>query len=323
MPLSWDQPIKEELRMVEDEIMRNVRSEDPLLTEIATYVIGSGGKRMRPGIALLSFRAVGGTDLKKIITVATAFELIHSATLVHDDINDGAETRRGNTAVYRKYGTQRALITGDFLFVKGFRLGGMIQSEEIVEMVADSCSRMAESEILQTRTENDASIPLETYIRIITGKTAKPIEASAQVGAYIGNGSAEQIAGMGTFGLNIGLAFQIVDDILDIGGNEGDLGKGRGMDVLDGKANLPLMIAMQDHYPKSARLREIYSKKDKALEEVDEALELVLDTDAMDVAMGHAEDLRLKALKGLDVLQETEFKDALRALADTVLARDR
>lgn len=323
MPLSWDQPIKEELRMVEEEIMRNTQSDDPLLTEIATYVIGSGGKRMRPGIALLSFRAVGGTDLKRTIMVATAFELIHSATLVHDDINDGAETRRGNAAVYRKYGTQRALITGDFLFVKGFRLGGLILSEDIVEIVADACSRMAESEMLQTMTENDASMPLETYIRIITGKTAKPIEASAQVGAYIGGGSVDQIAGMGAFGLNIGLAFQIVDDMLDIRGKESDLGKGRGMDVLDGKANLPLMIAMQDHYPNSARLREIYGKKDKTREEVDEALELVLATDALDVAMKHAEDLRLKALKGLDALPETEFKGALRALADTVLARDR
>ena len=124
MPLSWDQPIKEELRMVEEEIMRNTRSKEPLLTEIATHVISSGGKRMRPGIALLSFRAVGGTDLKKTIMAAAAFELIHSATLVHDDINDGAETRRGSIAAYRKYGTQRALITGDFLFVRGFRLEG-------------------------------------------------------------------------------------------------------------------------------------------------------------------------------------------------------
>lgn len=323
MPLSWDQPIKEELRMVEEEIMRNARSGDPLLTEIATYVVGSGGKRMRPGMALLSFRAVGGTDLEKTIRAAAAFELIHSATLVHDDINDGAETRRGNTAVYRKYGTQRALITGDFLFVKGFRLGGLIQSDIIVEMVADACSRMAESEMLQTMTENDAGMPLETYIRIITGKTAKPIEASAQVGAYLGGGSADQIAGLGTFGLNIGLAFQIVDDILDIRGKESDLGKGRGMDILDGKANLPLMIAMQGHYPSSARLREIYSKRGKTEEEVNEALELVLATDALDVAMGHAKDLRLKALKGLEALPESEYKDALRALADTVLARDR
>ena len=323
MPLSWDQPIKEELRMVEEEIMRNTRSKEPLLTEIATHVISSGGKRMRPGIALLSFRAVGGTDLKKTIMAAAAFELIHSATLVHDYINDGAETRRGSIAAYRKYGTQRALITGDFLFVRGFRLGGLLQSEDIVELVADACSQMAESEMLQTIIENDSGLPFDTYFRIITGKTAKPIEASAQVGAYIGGGSPDQIAGMGTYGLNIGLAFQIVDDILDIIGDESDLGKKRGMDVLDGKANLPLMIAMQGHYPNSARLREIYGKKEKTMEEVEEALRLVQATDAVDVARKHAEDLRIKALASLDVLPESEFKDALKALADTVLSRDR
>ena len=100
---------------------------------------------------------MGGTDLEKTIRAAAAFELIHSATLVHDDINDGAETRRGNTAVYRKYGTQRALITGDFLFVKGFRLGGLIQSDIIVEMVADACSRMAESEMLHHDRERSAA----------------------------------------------------------------------------------------------------------------------------------------------------------------------
>ena len=323
MPLSWDQPIKEELRMVEEEIMRNARSGEPLLTEIATHVVGSGGKRMRPGIALLSFRAVGGTDLKKAVMLAAAFELIHSATLVHDDINDGAETRRGAEAAYRKYGTQRALITGDFLFVKGFRLGGLIQSEDIVELVADACSQMAESEMLQTLIEHEVDLPFETYVRIITGKTAKPIQASAQVGAYIGGGSADQIAGLGTFGLNIGLAFQVVDDILDITGEEDSLGKKRGMDVLDGKANLPLMIAMQDHYPCSSRIREIYIKAVKTEEEIEEVLQLVQATDAVDVARKHTENLRLKALDALGPIPESEYKDGLRAMANTVLERDR
>ncbi len=323
MPLSWDQPIKEELRMVEEEIMRNTRSGEPLLTEIATHVISSGGKRMRPGITILSFRAVEGTDLQRTVMLAAAFELVHSATLVHDDINDGADTRRGTEAAYRKYGTQRALITGDFLFVKGFRLGGLVQSDEVVELVADACSQMAESEMLQTMIEHDADLSFEAYVKIITGKTAKPIQASAQVGAYLGGGSSDQIAGLGDFGLNIGLAFQIVDDILDITGKEEDLGKRRGMDVLDGKANLPLMIAMQEQYPSSSRIREIYRKTVKTEEEVEEALRLVQATDALDLARKHADDLRLKALNGLEALPESKYKDALRTLADTILVRDR
>ena len=313
----------EELRMVEEEIIRNTRSDEPLLTEIAMHAVSSGGKRMRPGIALLSFKAVGGTDLQKTVMVAAAIELIHSATLVHDDINDGAHTRRGTIAAYRKYGTQRALIAGDFLFVRGFRLGGLIQSEDVVEMVAEACSQMAESEMLQTVVEHDVALPFETYIRIITGKTAKPIEASAQVGTYLGGGTLDQIAGMSSFGLNIGLAFQIVDDILDISGKEKDIGKKRGMDIFDGKANLPLLIAMQDHYPNSDRLRKIYEKDEKTEEEVEEAITIVKSTDALEVAMNHARDLQHKSLKGLETLPESEFKDALRLLADTVLMRDR
>jgi len=323
MPLSWDDPIKEELRLVEEEIMRSVRSGEPLLTEIATHVVGSGGKRMRPGLALLAFRAVGGTDLEKTIRLAAAFELIHSATLVHDDINDGADMRRGAIAAYRKYGTQRALITGDFLFVKGFRLGGLLGSDEIVELVADACGRMAESEMLQTLREHDPSLPLESYIRIIEGKTAKAMEASAQVGGYIGGGSADQIAELGAFGLNIGLAFQIVDDILDITGRESDLGKRRGMDLIDGKANLPLMLAMQGHYPGSARVREVFKKPAKTAEEVEEVLLLVQSTDVLEQARGHAKKFQAKAIQALDALPESEYKDALRALADTVLERDR
>lgn len=321
MATSWDQPIKDELRRVEEEIVRSVESRQPLLTEIALHVVKSGGKRMRPGVSLLAFRSVGGTDVDKIIKLATAFELIHSATLVHDDINDGAETRRGAIAAYRKYGTQRALIAGDFLFVKGFRLGGLLEAEEIVEIVAEACAQMAESEILQAEVEHITTTPLDTYLRIIEGKTARPIEASARVGVYIGGGSGDQMDGMGTFGLNIGYAFQIVDDMLDITGREADLGKRRGMDLIDGKPNLPLMIAMQSHYEGSERIKEVFKKPAKTKDEVEEVLQLIHDTDALELSRRHAQEFVDKALEGLESIPESRYKDALRALAGTVLER--
>jgi len=321
MAASWDAPIKDDLRLVEEEIIRSVQSREPLLTEIALHVVKAGGKRMRPGISLLSFRCVMGRDLDKMIKLAAAFELIHSATLVHDDINDGAETRRGHIAAYRKYGVQRALIAGDFLFVKGFRLGGVMEAEEVVEMVADACSQMAESEMLQLDVEHDLDTPLEMYMKIIEGKTARPIEASARVGAYIGGGTPDEIAALGEYGLNIGLAFQIVDDILDITGREADLGKHRGMDILDSKPNLPLMIAMQGHYPGGDRVREIFLKSSKTPEEVEEALSLVQATDAVELSFKHASDLRDAALNVLQRVRPSPFRDALVTLADTVLDR--
>jgi geranylgeranyl pyrophosphate synthase len=321
MAASWDAPIKDELRLVEEEIIRSVQSRQPLLTEIAMHVVKAGGKRLRPGISILSFRSVGGTDLDKIIKLAAAFELIHSATLVHDDINDGAETRRGHIAAYRKYGVQRALIAGDFLFVKGFRLGGVMEAEEVVEMVADACTRMAESEMLQIDVEHESNTPLETYMNIIEGKTARPIEASARVGAYIGGASPWQIEALGVYGLNIGHAFQIIDDILDITGREADLGKRRGMDIIDSKPNLPLMIAMQGHYPGGNRVREIFKKKTKTAEEVEEALSLVQATDAVELSRKHATDFRDAAMSALEKMPPSAYRDALTTLADTVLYR--
>ncbi len=321
MVASWDAPIMDDLRLVEAEIMSSVRSRQPLLTEIATHVISSGGKRMRPGIALLSFHSVGGKDKKRIIQLAAAFELIHSATLVHDDINDGADTRRGVIAAYRKYGLQRALIAGDFLFVQGFRLGGSMEAQEIVDMVADSCSAMAESEILQIEVEHRSETPIETYMSIIGGKTARPIEASARVGAYIGGASVDQIEALGRFGLNIGYAFQIVDDILDMTGERNALGKPQGMDILDSKANLPLMIAMQGRYPGSDRIAEVFKKGRKTADEVNEALELVRATDAIARSKEHAVKLRNEAIDALEDIPPSAYRDALVTLAGTVLER--
>jgi octaprenyl-diphosphate synthase len=321
MVVRWDAPIVDDLRLVEAEIARSVQSRQPLLTEIATHVINSGGKRMRPGIALLSFHSVGGKEKEKIVQLAAAFELIHSATLVHDDINDGADTRRGTIAAYRKYGLQKALIAGDFLFVQGFRLGGAMEAQEVVEMVADSCSAMAESEILQIEVEHRSETPLETYMSIIGGKTARPIEASARVGAYIGGGSTSDIEALGRYGLNIGYAFQIVDDMLDLTGERNTLGKPLGMDILDSKANLPLMIAMQGRYPGSGRISEVFEKDRKTAGEITEVLELVRATDALEKARKHAEKLRDAALDAIEHLAPSVYKDSLVALAGTVLER--
>ncbi|MBI0582743.1 MAG: polyprenyl synthetase family protein [Methanomassiliicoccus sp.] len=319
MAVRWDAPLHDDLRLVEEEIARSVRSQQPLLTEIAMHVIRAGGKRIRPGIALLAFHSVGGTDLDRAVKLAAAFELIHSATLLHDDINDGSDTRRGEISAHRKYGVHRALITGDFLFVQGFRLGG--EAPEIIGIVADACVAMAESEMLQIEEERDSETPLETYMSIIGGKTARPIEAIAQVGAYVGGGSAEDIAALGRYALNIGYAFQIVDDILDLTGQEGRMGKPLGMDILESKANLSLMIAMQGHYPGSERIREIFQKGEKTAAEIDEVLELVRATDALDVARDHAKRLRDLALASLEGIPPSIYRDSLVALADSVLER--
>ncbi len=320
MALSWDTPIKRELHQVEEEIAKSVQSKQRLLTEISTHVIGSGGKRIRPGVSLLAFHAVGGQDNKKVIQFAAALELIHSATLIHDDINDGGQLRRGKPAAHKKYGVQQALVAGDFLFVKGFRLGGLLMAEDIIELVAQTCTEMAESEILQAKHEGDANTSLNSYMNIIEGKTAKPIEASARVGAFLGKGSMKHIAALGQYGLNLGYAFQIVDDILDIEGQESVLGKPKAMDFIDGNMTLPIMLAINNGSG-GKRVRELFIKKDKTSEDIEEALQLISRSEALSEARAQAQAYAAKAVKHLEIVPESQYKDSLIELTKVVVER--
>lgn len=311
--------MQKELMLVEEQLRESVHSEQPLLTEISNYIITSGGKRMRPAVAILVFKATGGKDPEKVIKVASAFELIHSATLIHDDINDHGEMRRGRQAAYKKYGTQKALIAGDFLFVKSFALGGAFD-EKVIGVVADACTGIAESEILQSDYEHDQETNVNVYISIIEGKTARPFEAGARVGSYLADATPAVMEAMGSYGMNIGIAFQIVDDILDVTGDEASLGKPHGIDIVDGKPTLPLIIAMQDKVH-GARIKEIFRKEKKSPEEVAEAIALVKKTKALEESSDMAEEYANKALLDLEVLRPSDYKEALKALTKAILDR--
>src|SRR3989442_7283406 len=156
MTLPMDFGVAEEMALVEAKIRKSIVSEEPLLEDIARYVIEAGGKRIRPMVTLLAFKALGGQDIGQAIDLSAALELIHSATLIHDDINDGGEMRRGRLTAYKKFGLQNALITGDFLFVKAFGIGGEVDAE-IVELTADACAALAEGGIRQKRHAFDTS----------------------------------------------------------------------------------------------------------------------------------------------------------------------
>jgi octaprenyl-diphosphate synthase len=320
MVLSWDAPIRQELDMVEQEMRKSVFSEQKVLTEISLYVIGSGGKRIRPAIAILSFRANGGTDPAKVIKIASAFEMIHAATLIHDDINDSGEFRRGREAAYKRFGTQKALIAGDFLFVRSFRLGGSFD-ETIIEMVADACTAIAESEMLQSQHELDAETSMQDYIKIIEGKTARPIEIGARIGAYMAKKDQAVIDSMGVYGMNIGIAFQIIDDILDVTGDRSTLGKPRGVDFMDGKPNLVLLKAMSDN-THGTKVRELFVKKEKTRKDLDDVIALVNMTNAVTEAKSLAISYTDKALESLRDIPETSYKDSMRQLAQIMVERN-
>lgn len=318
MSQGWDSSIKDELKMVEQEIHRSISSEQPILTEICDYVISSGGKRMRPGVTILSYLASGGKEVSEAIKIAAAFEMIHSATLIHDDINDRSEMRRGRQSAYKKFGLQQALVSGDYLFVKAFAIGGFF-NEEIVSLVAEACTAIAESEIVQFEKEGQVA-SLDVYLGIIEGKTAKPIMAGARIGAYLAKAELDRVHAMGEYGLNIGMAFQIIDDILDIEGTEKTLGKPRMVDFDEGKATLPLIHAMAD--PKvGSRLLQLFHKKVKTEQDVEEALALISNTKAIEMSRVKAKEYANIALQALEGVPESEYKQGLRRLAETVVDR--
>ncbi|MDD1768449.1 MAG: polyprenyl synthetase family protein [Methanomassiliicoccales archaeon] len=320
MPARWESSIRKELEMAEEAIRGSVLSHQGLLTEISMHVIGSGGKRIRPGVVILAFKAVGGTGTSKIISMAASFELIHSATLIHDDINDGGKMRRGSLSAFRKFGIQRALVAGDFLFVKGFQLGGP-QDRQVVDYLADACTHLAESEILQGYHLRDPRTPIDSYLKIIEGKTARPIEAGAKVGAFIGGGTSEQVEALGSYGLNLGMAFQVTDDILDIIGSEAALGKPKGMDFLDGTPTLPLILAMNDGVDRR-RISTLFTRKKKTSAEVGEALHLLARSDAIESAKEYAREFSEKAIQSLDPIAPSPYKKSLQMLARAVIERD-
>ncbi|OGS49232.1 MAG: hypothetical protein A3K68_05940 [Euryarchaeota archaeon RBG_16_68_13] len=314
--------VAEELALVEARIRDSIVSGEPLLTDIAAYVIDAGGKRIRPIVTLLSFKALGGTDIRQAIDLATALELIHSATLIHDDINDGGETRRGRTAAYKKFGLQNALVTGDFLFVKAFGIGGKFDAD-IVELTANACAALAEGEIAQKRHAYDIAVSRDEYLDIIRRKTALPIMAGAKIAGLLAGARLEHVDAVGDYGLNLGIAFQIIDDILDVVGDHVRLGKAAGTDVKEGNVTLVAIHALNngstiDH----EELARIIRKKRKQEEEIRAALDMMKVSGAVEKARADARHFAGLAKQALEPILDSEAKENMLRLVDYVLTRD-
>jgi octaprenyl-diphosphate synthase len=259
-----------ELARVEDKIARLLVSREPLLSEISLHLIDGGGKRVRPAVALLVFRACGGGDVTDMIDVAVALELIHSATLLHDDIIDGGETRRGRPSAFTRYGLANTLVTGDFLFSKAFELCGRFE-ERIVRWAADACINLTEGEIMQGRFRRNPAVTVDDYLEIIGRKTASLFSQGARVAAHLAGTEPAMVEAMWGCGYNIGMAFQIIDDLLDVEGDEGLTGKPVGIDLRDGNPSLPLVLAL-DADPE---VRRVFTSAAPGDDEITAALERV------------------------------------------------
>ena len=317
----WHSCISGELEKVEDLMLHDLESENPELTEMCQYVISSGGKRLRPALCIMSYGAVGGKDMMKPVKVGAAFEIIHSATLVHDDINDQGEIRRGRKTLHKEYTVSKAIIAGDYMFAMGFRLLAA-EAPQIVDYIVDASASMGAGEFVQKDFEHASSVTEDDYIEIITGMTAKLFEASSKSGAAVANADGAMLEALGNFSHYIGLAFQIVDDTLDVTGDPHNTGKAVGTDLIEGKPTLPVIYAMQDP-DKGPRLIELFEKADVTTDDVAEALELIRSTDSVDRCLSKAREYVDEAVGYMDSVTDSIYKDALLDLASYIVRRDR
>jgi octaprenyl-diphosphate synthase len=307
--------IAPELVRVEAKLDTLLHSREPRLSEISRYLIGGGGKRVRPAVALLVFKSCGGTDPTDMIDVATALELIHSATLLHDDIIDGGETRRGRRSAYDRYGLAETLVTGDFLFSKAFELCGRFE-ERIVRWAADACISLTEGEVMQGRFRRNPAVTVDDYLEIIARKTASLFSQGARVAAHLAGMREEGVETMWSCGFHIGMAFQVVDDLLDVEGDEEVTGKPVGIDLRDGNPSLPLVLALED-----PEVRRVFTNTAPTPGEIDAALARVRALGVLDTVRALAEDYTTRARGALAVLPQSPYRDTLDGIITDIEER--
>jgi len=305
-----------ELEQVEHRLVELLGSREPRLSEIAQYLVCSGGKRVRPAVAIFVFRACGGESLTDIIDAAVALELIHSATLLHDDIIDGSDFRRGNDSALRKYGLADTLVTGDFLFCRAFELCARFE-ERVIRWAAEACVSLTEGEILQARFRHNAAVTFDDYMEIITRKTASLFRQGARTGAYLGGADPNTVEKMAACGFAVGLTFQMVDDLLDVAGNEDRIGKPVGIDLRDGNPSLPVVLAL----PHDAELRSLFEKREPTPADIGAALARVRRSGVLDqvrtLAVGHANHARA----AMEIIAPSVYRDSLLDLIDQLVER--
>ncbi|RJU95608.1 MAG: polyprenyl synthetase family protein [Candidatus Poseidoniales archaeon] len=284
----------------------------------AGRVLNAGGKRLRPLLFLLAYRLAGGTHQDEVMPLALAFELIHTATLVHDDINDDARQRRGIPTIHAQAGQAKAVIAGDWLFVQGFGLGGRY-SEQIVTVIARCCADIAVSEYHQLDHVLNLATSPEDYLSIVRGKTAGPFAAGCYAAGLVAGLEEEQAKGLERFGMELGIAFQLVDDLLDLRGDE-RMGKPRGADVYEGKMTLPLIHALTlSHGANRERLSQLIEHFSD--EDFDELMTLLERSDSL----GYAEILVRthleRAQAELEAFPDSDAKSMMLVITDIVKER--
>jgi octaprenyl-diphosphate synthase len=305
-------PLASEMAAVDDVIRLRLASEVALVNQIAQYIVGAGGKRIRPRLVLLFAQALGH-DTPSRHELAAIVEFIHTATLLHDDVVDESALRRGRDTANAIFGNAASVLVGDFLYSRAFQMMVGIGCMRVLEVLADATNVIAEGEVLQLMNMHDADLAIEDYLRVIRYKTAKLFEASARLGAVIADAPREIEEACADFGRALGTAFQLVDDLLDYEGDSHTLGKNVGDDLREGKPTLPLLHAMARGTPEeSALIRHAIEQGE--VERLPEIVAIVRRTGAIDATRAFARREADVAREKLSLLPDSEARKALLEL---------
>lgn len=311
--------IADDLRATDQLILDRLASDVALINQIGHYIIGGGGKRLRPMIVLLAARALGYQGASHI-ELAAIVEFIHTATLLHDDVVDGSDQRRNRDTANAVWGNAASVLVGDFLYSRSFEMMVAIDNMRVMDILSTATNRIAEGEVLQLLNCNDPDTDETRYREVILRKTATLFEAGARLAGVISNTTPAQEDALAAYGLHLGMAFQMIDDALDYGSSNADIGKNIGDDLAEGKPTLPLIRALEvgDEISR-ATLREVIEHG--GVDRVDEVRRIIESSDAITYTSRLANEEAELARQALDALPPSSFRTALVALADFAVER--
>ena len=312
--------IEPDMRAVDAVVRARLHSEVVLVRQVAEYIISAGGKRLRPALVLLTAGATGyhGTHHHEL---AAVIEFIHTATLLHDDVVDESELRRGSPTANALFGNAASVLVGDFLYSRAFQMMLTVDDMRVMRVLADATNVIAEGEVLQLMNCHNADIEVEQYLQVIRFKTAKLFEAAARLGGMLGGASAQVETDLARYGIHLGTAFQLIDDVLDYSGEEAATGKHLGDDLAEGKPTLPLIHVMQHGNPQQAGCVR-HAIEQGGRDDFAAVLKAIQSTEALAVTRRQAEVEISMAIEALRSLPESTYKESLLQLARFATARN-
>jgi octaprenyl-diphosphate synthase len=313
--------LADDIQLVEAQFRKDLDSRVPLIRKVGEYVLSSGGKRIRPMLLLLSARLVGYTG-DAHVGLASVVEFIHTATLLHDDVVDSAVLRRGQDSANAIWGNEASVLVGDFLFAKSFSIMVRGGNLDILRALSDATTQMAEGEVLQLISTCDLDLDEEHYIEVVRNKTAVLLAAACRSGAILGDCSKEQEDALAAYGMDLGIAFQFMDDALDYVADQEEFGKAQGHDLLEGKVTLPLIHALRQCTADERQRAEVIVDQDELpQEDLDYVIKLIDTYDGILYTRERAGIFIDQAKARLNVFAEGPIKEALCILADYVVSR--